>query len=159
MPTGTILVHEEQQSTRASEKVALYASVSSSDQKPDLERQIGRLTNYATQNGLNIDQAVSEIGSGLNGHRPKLLKLLSDPNIAAIVVEHKDRLARFGVEHIEACLQASGRSLIVVDSSEMNDDLTQDMIDVLTSFCARLYGRRSARNRAKKALRATESDE
>jgi len=68
--------------------------------------------------------------------------------IGAVVVEHRDRFARFGAEYLEAALAASGRRLIVVDPSEMNDDLVQDMIAILTSFCARLYGRRSARNRA-----------
>jgi predicted site-specific integrase-resolvase len=46
-------------------------------------------------------------------------------------------------------LAASGRRLIVVDPGEMNDDLAPDMIAILTSFCARLYGRRGARNRAR----------
>jgi len=96
----------------------------------------------------------------LNGKRRKLLRLLSDATIAAVVVEHRDRFARFGSEYLEAALAASGRRLIVVDFSEMNDDLVQDMISVLTSFCARLYGKRSARNRAisiERALARTET--
>jgi putative resolvase len=60
------------------------------------------------------------------------------------VVEHRDRFARFGSEYLEA----------VVDPGEMNDDLVQDMIAILTSFCAGLYGRRSARNRARSIERA-----
>ena len=68
-----------------------------------------------------------------------------------IVVEHRDRLARLGSEYIEAALAACGRKLIVVDQTEMKDDLVQDMVDVLTWFCARLYGRRAAKNRAAKA--------
>ena len=56
-------------------------------------------------------------------------------------------------ELVEAVLSAHGRRLVVLDDSEMDDDLVRDMIDVLASFCARLYGRRSARNRAEKALR------
>ena len=92
--------------------------------------------------------ALYEVGSGLNGKRRKLLRLLSDKTVNTILVEHRDRFARFGSEYLEAALAASGRRLIVVDPSEMNDDLVQDMIAVLTSFCARLYGRRSARNRA-----------
>lgn len=61
-----------------------------------------------------------------------------------VVAEHRDRLVRFGSEHIEAALSAQGRQLVVMDAEEATDDLVQDMIDVLTSFCARLYGRRSA---------------
>jgi putative resolvase len=69
-----------------------------------------------------------------------------------IVVEHRDRLARFGVEHLEAALSAQGRRLMVVDPGETSDDLVGDMVEVLTSFCARLYGRRGARNRALRAV-------
>jgi predicted site-specific integrase-resolvase len=103
---------------------------------------------------MTVARSVSEIGSGLNGHRPKILKLLADPSVSGIAVEHRDRLARFGSEYIEAALAAAGRKLIVVDPEEMRDDLVQDMIAILTSFCARLYGRRAARNRAAKALAA-----
>jgi predicted site-specific integrase-resolvase len=90
----------------------------------------------------------------LNGKRPKLLKLLADPTVKKIVVEHRDRLARFGVEYIEAALQAQGRSLVVAEAGEQKLDLVQDFIDVVTSMCARIYGRRAASNRAKRALAA-----
>ena len=146
LPSGTILVDaplNEHPST-----VALSARVSSHDQRSDLDRQLARLSTYAAQHGLHVVDAVAEVGSGLNGKRRKLLRLLSNAQIGAVVVEHRDRFARFGSEYLEAALAASGRRLIVVDSGEMNDDLVQDMIAVLTSFCARLYGRRSARNRA-----------
>ena len=109
---------------------------------------------YAHHHGLTIVQAVSEVGSGRNGHRPKLIKLLADPKIPAIVVEHRDRFLRFGTEQVEAALSAQGRKLMVVESSERKDDLVRDMIEVLTSFWARLYGRRSARQQAQKAMRA-----
>ncbi len=92
----------------------------------------------------------------MNGKRTKLLSILRDPDVRTIVVEHKDRMVRFGFEYMEALLAASGRRIIVVDESEMKEDLVQDMIDVLTSFCARLYGRRLAKNRAKKALKEIE---
>ena len=77
--------------------------------------------------------------------------------VKKIVVEHRDRFARFGSEYLEAALAASGRRLIVVDPGEMNDDLVQDMIAILTSFCARLYGRRGARNRARSIASALAS--
>ncbi len=59
--------------------MAVYARVSSADQKADLDRQIARLVAYANEQGWAVTQAVSEIGSCLNGPRPKLLRLLSDP--------------------------------------------------------------------------------
>lgn len=150
--TGTIIVYPVKQ---LSDGVALYARVSSGDQKNDLERQLGRLVIYAGEQKLSVIKSVSEIGSGLNGHRRKLIDILKDHSVGGIVVEHRDRLARFGSDYIESTLSASGRKLYVVDESEMKDDLVKDMIDVLTSFCARLYGRRSAKNRAIKAIEAT----
>jgi putative resolvase len=157
LATGTIIVKEPEASYEAGQSsVVLYARVSTSDQKQDLDRQLSRLVEYTTSHGLQVKGAIKEIGSGLNGKRTKLLSILRDPNVRTIVVEHKDRLVRFGFEYMEALLTASGRRIIVVDESEMKDDLVQDMIDVLTSFCARLYGRRSAKNRAKKALKEIE---
>ena len=145
-PTGMILVDVEHDEAPA--RVALYARVSSHDQRNDLARQLARLSAYAAEHELHVVASVGEVGSGLNGKRRKLLSLLADKSISAIVVEHRDRFARFGSEYLEAALGASGRRLIVIDPSEMKDDLVQDMISVLTSFCARMYGRESARNRA-----------
>jgi putative resolvase len=156
MPTGTVIVHPEKMSETG---CVLYARVSSSDQRSDLEGQLGRLAEFASKNRLEVVRSVSEIGSGLNGHRPKLMAILNNPELRVIVVEHEDRLARFGVEYIESALKATGRRLIVVNPGEMKDDLVKDMIDVLTSFCARLYGRRAARNRAEKALKAAAEGE
>ena len=155
LATGTVLVHPPQ--APAVEAVALYARVSSADQKSDLERQLGRLAEYASREKLTVVRSVSEIGSGLNGHRAKVMRLLADPSVHTVVVEHRDRLARFGSEYIEAAMAASGRKLVVVDQTEMKDDLEQDMVDILTSFCARLYGRRAAKNRAAKAFAAAAS--
>ena len=152
LATGTVLVHPPQAPTVAA--AALYARVSSADQKDDLERQLGRLAEYASREKLTVVRSVSEIGSGLNGHRAKVMRLLADPSVHTVVVEHRDRLARFGSEYIEAAMSASGRKVVVVDQTEMKDDLVQDMVEVLTSFCARLYGRRAAKNRAAKALAA-----
>ena len=146
LPTGTILV--DASSEKLAGGVALYARVGSHDQRADLDRQLARLSVYAAEHSLHVVESVSEVGSGLNGKRRALLRLLSDPRVETIVVEHRDRLARFGSDYIEAALAASGRKLIVVDPSEMKDDLVADMISILTSFCARLYGKRSARNRA-----------
>ncbi len=133
----------------------LYARVSSHDQRADLDRQVARLTAWATGQELSVAQVVTEVGSGLNGKRPKLRRVLSDPDAKVIVVGHRDRLARFGVEHLQAALSAQGRWIVVADPAETTDDLVCDMIEVLTSMCARLYGRRGARNRAMRAVTAT----
>ena len=153
--TGTILVKE---GGNDHSKVALYTRVSSADQKNDLDRQLSRLLTYANEMGLSISNSITEIGSGMNGHRTKLMKLLQDKSINTIIVEHRDRLMRFGFEYVEAALAAQGRRIIVVDSTELKNDLVQDMIEILTSFCARLYGRRSAKNKAQKAIEVIENE-
>jgi putative resolvase len=150
LATGTILVEEPD--GRAG--VALYARVSSGDQRADLDRQVARLVGHTASMGVAVSKVVSEVGSGLDGHRAKLLGLLKDPEVTTIVVEHRDRLARFGVEYLEASLAAQGRRLIVVEDAEVADDLVRDMVEVLTGFCARLYGRRSAKRRASMAVEA-----
>jgi putative resolvase len=139
--------------------VGLYARVSSHDQKPDLERQTARLSAWAAKAGHKVVRVESEIASGMNGCRAKAKRLLADPKVTAVVVEHKDRLGRMNVELVEAALSASGRRLVVLDEGEVEDDLVRDMVEVLTSFCARLYGRGSAKNRARKALEAAVSDD
>jgi predicted site-specific integrase-resolvase len=103
-----------------------------------------------------VIQEIQEIGSGLNVHRKKLMKVLENPSASILVVEHRDRLARFGSEYVESALTAANRKVVIVNDSEMKDDLVQDMIDVLTSFCARLYGKRAAKNKAKRAMEATQ---
>lgn len=136
--------------------LGLYARVSSHDQKTDLERQVARLSRWAAQAGHRVVRVEAEIASGMNGARPKVKRLLADPDVTTVVVEHKDRLGRMNTELVEAALSAHGRRLVVLDDGEVEDDLVRDMVEVLTSFCARLYGRRSARNRARKALEAAE---
>lgn len=133
-----------------------YARVSSSDQKEDLQRQTDRLKAFAFNLGYESPKVVSEVASGMNGKRKKLASILSNPRYSPIIVEHFDRLARMNGQLIVDALEAQSRKVIVIDDSEMEDDLVSDVISVMTSFCARLYGRRSARHRAEAALRAAE---
>lgn len=153
--TGRYLVLEQTGDTQG--RTVAYCRVSSADQKADLERQAGRVVTAATGMGLSVAEVVTEIGSGLNGKRPKLARLLGDPQVSVIVVEHRDRLARFGLEYLSAALGATGRRIVVIDDAELDDDLVRDMTEVLTWFCARLYGRRSAARRARVAMDAARS--
>jgi predicted site-specific integrase-resolvase len=156
LPTGTILVFPEEQQKQ---RIALYARVSSSDQKEDLKRQVQRLRDYAATQGFQIAKEVSEIGSGLNGHRKKVLAILQDASITIILIEHRDRLARFGVPLLESALASAGRKIVVMNDTEYKDDIMQDFIDLVTSFCARIYGKRAANNKAKKAIEAIQHDD
>jgi len=153
----TILVNIDANAVAgAAGAVGLYARVSSHDQEPDLERQTARLAEWAAKGGHRVVRVESETGAGMNGARSKAKRLLADPAVTVVVVEHKDRLGRVNVELVEAALAAHGRRLVVLDEGEVEDDLVRDMVEILTSFCARLYGRRSAKNRARKALEAAE---
>jgi putative resolvase len=152
---GRLILVEASPMTSSSGRTVCCARVSSHDQKGDLDRQVARITTWATTNHLSIDEVVTEVGSAMNGKRRKFMAALADENVRTIVVEHRDRLARFGVEYLEAVLSAQGRSIVVVDDTDVEDDLVRDITEVLTSFCARLYGRRGARNRAVRALVAT----
>ena len=100
----------------------------------------------------------AEVGSGMNGSRAKARGLLADPEVTAVVVEHRDRLGGMNTELVESVLWAHGRRLVVLDDGEVAEDLVRDMVEVLTGFCARLYGRRSARNRALKAVGCARRD-
>ncbi|HSO52874.1 MAG TPA: IS607 family transposase [Actinomycetes bacterium] len=151
-PSGSIMVEA---SDSLPGRAVIYARVSSHDQRPDLDRQIARVTRWATQENLEVTEVVADVGTGLSGKRTKLRRILADPQATTIVVEHRDRLARFGVEYLAAALAAQGRRIVVVEEGETSDDLVPDMVEALTSFCVRLYGRRGARNRATRAVTAT----
>ena len=151
---GRLILVDAATTPAPSGAVAVYARVSSADQKADLDRQVARVTAWAASEGLAVGRVVTEVGSALNGKRRKFLALLRDESVTAIVVEHRDRFARFGAEYVEAALSAQGRRLLVVDPAEVDDDLVRDVTEILTSLCARLYGRRAAANRAKRAVEA-----
>ena len=156
-PGGHIRVSDALVVEKNAGRTILYGRVSSADQKNDLTRQVDRLRLFASGRGLVNVEIIEEIGSGLNGKRPRLLKVLADQTARRIIVEHRDRLARFGVEYIEAALSAQGREIIIAENGEQKLDLIQDFVDVVTCMCARIYGRRAARNRAKRALAAAET--
>jgi len=147
-----IIVEEDAPKKESACEVVIYARVSSTDQKDDLSGQYLRVSSWLVEQGITNARVVTEIGSGMNGNRPRLRKILSDPNIKTIVVERRDRFGRMNVELVESVLTATGRSLLVVDSSEVGDDFVRDVTEVLTSLCARLYGKRGTANRARRAL-------
>lgn len=139
-------------------QTVVYACVSSAEQEPDLDRQVARVTVWATGQRLAVDRVVTEVGSTLNGHREEFLALLRDPGVSTVVVEHRGRFARFGAEYVEAALAAQGRRVLVVDPAGVDDDLVGDMTEILTSLCARLYGSRGAADRARRAVEAATGD-
>ena len=155
LDTGTVIVREPLAS-EAPANVALYARVSSADQKEDVERQMQRLKDYAASRGYQVTKIVSELASGLNESRPKFLKLLTDASIGVIVVEHRDRATRFGLTYIEQLMQMQGRRLEVIFPSETDHGLGDDFIAVITSMASRIYGRRTSKRRAEKIKQCVE---
>jgi len=153
--TGTIVVTESLYDDLYKEiKVALYARVSSSENKNNLDTQLNRLRSYASAKGLKVYKEVSEVGSGINDSRTKFLSILKDKDINLIIVEHKDRLTRFGFNFIEVLLNNSNRKIEVINDSENDkEDLIQDFISIITSFCARIYGNRRSRRKTEKIIK------
>jgi putative resolvase len=144
-PTGMVVVRDPQMDRIGTGRIALYARVSSADQKSDLERQMQRLRDYAAARGYQVAKEVTEIASGLNDSRPKFLKLLADPTIGTIIVEHKDRSTRFGWNYITTLMEAQGRRMEAVFPDETKDDLVNDFVSIITSMAARMYSRRGSR--------------
>jgi putative resolvase len=145
LPTGTIIVREPVAPVHG---VALYARVSSADQKDDATRQLQRLRDYAAARGYQVLAEVTEIASGLNDERPKLKKLLTNARVGVLVVEHQDRLTRLGYGYISTLLEQQGRRVEAVFPTDTGDGLVDDFVAVITSMAARIYGRRNAKRRA-----------
>src|SRR5260221_9604029 len=145
LPTGTIIVRE---ATPSATGVALYARVSSAEQKADVTRQLQRLREYAAARGYQVLAEVTEIASGLNDEHSKLTKLLTDAQVGVIVVEHRDRLTRFGYGYIAALLEHQGRRGEEIYPSDTGNDLVDDFVAVITSMAVAPYGRRHAKQRA-----------
>ncbi len=145
-PEGTIYIKEAKDLIDY-KKTAIYCRVSSNKQKEDLDRQADRMKEFAIKNGFIITEIVKEVGTGVNDSRKKLMKLLEEPSWNTLVVEHKDRLTRFGFNYIKTLLELNNKKIIVVVNSEDDDkkDLMEDMISVLYSFSARMYGRRKTK--------------
>jgi predicted site-specific integrase-resolvase len=163
-PTGTIIVTESKtvsaQAQILSNKTVVYARVSAAENKSNLESQSQRLLDYCAAKGYQVEQVVKEIGSGVNDQRPKLLKLLTDDSVRRIVVEHKDRLTRFGFNYLDRLLKMQGREIEVINLGENGqEDLVQDFVAIVTSFCARLYGQRRAKRKTEKLIAELQNSE
>jgi predicted site-specific integrase-resolvase len=158
-PSGTIIV-TEQDPTPAVQKIAIYARVSSSEHREKLERQAERLSQYCTVRGYQVAVVVKEIASGVNDSRPKLLSLLKDTTITRVVVEHRDRLTRFGFHYIEALFSVQGRVIEVVNPAQNDtEELLADLTSIMYSFCARLYGPRRARRTTERLVQELQAKE
>ncbi len=134
----------------------IYARVSSSGQKGDLDRQIEKLRVSSPES-----EVISDIRSGMRFDRKgflKLLDLIEKDKVSVIYITHKDRLARFGYDLVEKICEMHGTRIVTVDSEELltaHEELSRDLISIITLFSARLYGLRS--HKLKKILEAVKS--
>lgn len=151
-----VIVRDQQAEHPVTGRIALDARVSSTDQRSDLERQVQRLRNHAAAREYQVAKEVTEIASGMNDHRPKFLKLLADPSIGTIIVEHRDRGTRFGWNDIATLLEAQQRRIEAIFPDETKNDLVTDFVSIITSMAARMYGRRGSRSKAKRIQQCVE---
>jgi len=151
----------EQTGTRSAKQqvIAVYARVSSSENKKNLDTQAERLISWCNAQGWGVSKVVKECGSGINDQRPKFLALLANREISKIVVEHKDRASRFGVAYIQTLLAMQERELVIVNTADTEEsDLMGDFVTIITSFAARLYGRQRAKRKTQQVLAALQQN-
>jgi putative resolvase len=158
LDTGTIIVTEDfDEPVEVDVIVVVYARVSANENRPNLDTQAERLSAYCAAKGWKVHKVVKEVGSGINDGRKKLLAILADPTVKIIVVEHKDRLTRFGFKYIETLLAIQGRSIEVVNITENPlEDLIADLVSIIYSFSARLYGQRRAKRKTEQIVKELE---
>lgn len=143
----------------------IYARVSTKKQEiaGNLDRQVGRLTSYALENKMSIAHVIKEVASGINENRKgikSLFTILQEEPIQYLVIEYKDRLARFGYNYIEAYCHSHGVEIITMEQQvkkEINEEMVEDLISIMTSFSVRLYGKRGSK-KIKKTLSELERE-
>lgn len=158
--TGTIFIlnpfKNENNEDNLKNKVVLYARVSSSENKTNLESQLEKLRLFASAKGYQIVKEIKDIGSGLNDNRSKLNELFEKElnNFEILLVEHKDRLTRFGFNYIDILLKSHNKKIEVINLVDNNkEELIQDFVSVITSFCARIYSQRISKRKVEKLIK------
>ena len=130
-----------------------YARVSSSDQKEDLERQYAVLEAFCNKNGWQPTEIIRDLGSGMNYNKKglrRLLELMVRGQMSRLVITHKDRLLRFGAEIVFRICELKGIEVVIINKGEQpsfEEELTRDVMEIMTVFCAKLYGRRSHKSK------------
>ena len=153
--TGSIFVKDDIQIS-TQENNFIYCRVSNFSRKAELEYQVDRCTKFCSASGIVVHKTYKEVASGMNESRKEFWKMING-NPTTIVVENKDRLSRFGFMYIKQLLEKQGCKVIVInEATEDKEDLVKDLVSVIYSFCARLYGMRRAKNKADKVKKALE---
>lgn len=133
------------------EKISvIYARVSNTKQKEDLNRQINRLTNFASANNIKIDETLQDIGSGMNFNRrnfQKLINLMAEQKLDTLLIENKDRLCRFAYELIDSFSKLFNFKIVVTCNNPLEiepfeKELTNDLVSIIHHFSMKLYSNR-----------------
>ena len=152
-PTGRVMVNVEE--TR-NDYVVTYARVSSSENKSNLISQSKRLQDFCVAKGWIVKEVIEEVGSGLNDERKKLSNIFLNKKVTKVVVEHKDRLTRFGFNYLRKLWNVE--IVVINEVVEDEKDLMQDFVSLVTSFCARLYGKRRTKRNTEKLNKELTND-
>lgn len=164
LPTGTILIQVENevntQPIIKTKECIIYCRVSSNKQKEDLERQIERMKYFATNNGYIIKKVYKEVASGMNDSRSELTRMLESSDNIFLLVEHNDRLTRFGFNYLNMYCNNKGIEIIVANESKSEkDEMINDLVSVVTSFCAKLYGARKCKRKTESIIKEIKNEE
>lgn len=150
-------IEPEKAPNRSELSAVTYARVSSSQNKVNLQSQSQRLYDYSIARGYSIERQVKEIGSGLNDNRKQLQSLFKDDSWSVLVIEHKDRLTRFGFNYLEMLAESQGRRIEIINKTEQDpsgvNDLVEDLVSIITSFTARIYGRRRSQRKTESLIK------
>lgn len=158
LPTGQIRVIVDDK-PKIEDKVAIYCRVSNSQQiDTTLQLQCERLKNFCAAKGYKVSKIVMETSSGLNDFRKQWLDLLADTSITKIVVEHKDRFSRFEFDAFQKLLKAYGREIEVVNEVDDKQDLIDDFVSIITSYCSKIYGNKKSKVKAEKIIQELSSE-
>lgn len=130
----------------------VYARCSTHKQQDNLERQVGRLLEHCANEKWPCE-LYKDIGSGLNDNRKQFLKLIkrvAKADVARVIVEYKDRLCRYGFSVFEGYCASLGVEVVVLRGDEPKEfemEFAEDVVALIASFSARLYGRRGGKKK------------
>lgn len=155
--SGSVFVKDEITNNLVENNV-IYCRVSNHSRKKELNFQVDRCEKFCSERGIVVNKKFKEVASGMNENRKEFWKMIhSKPT--SIVVENKDRLSRFGFKYLKVLLEAQNCKIIVINEvNEDKEDLVKDLVSIIYSFCARLYGMRRAKNKADKIRKVIEDD-
>jgi len=146
-------------------KTYIYARVSTSKQKKDLDNQIEMLKQFCFSNGYVINGVYSDVASGINFKKRKdFFSLLDDVmagKVERVIITYKDRLSRVGFDLFSYLFQKYHCEIVVmseVGSTKLDsEEIFEEMISMLHCYSMKLYTKRRVK-KIKEVLEDTEDD-